>query len=209
MLPIEIYTDGSCLKNPGPGGCAWIIRYWKEDPNGGDDVETTVEGNQGYRFSTNNRMEITAALTGISKVLEMVKDGTLAGANQINLWSDSEYLCNAMNQHWVQKWKSNNWMTAGYKDRAPNAVKNKDLWEKMLELQADVVKAGLNLVFCHVKGHNGHEFNERADQLAFAASSGTSYITDEGYEKFISNKQRDQQLQNNQNKQQYQYSYKR
>ena len=97
--------------------------------------------------------------------------------------SDSEYLCKAINQHWIDKWSQNNWMTSGFKGQKPKPVKNKDLWEQVIAMQQKVSSMGINLTVTHVDGHSGHQFNERADQLAVAASNGTNHISDEVYEK--------------------------
>lgn len=185
MMPVELYTDGSCIKNPGMGGYAYIIRYW-EDPgaeSGEAPVEKTLEVNQGFRLTTNNRMEIMAAVEGLRNVMRFVKDGTFSELGQIKLWSDSEYFVKAVNSHWIQKWQQNNWMTSGWKDKKPSPVKNKDLWEQVLEVQNELRNMNINLVINHVKGHNGHEFNERADQLAVSASLGNNHLIDEVYEK--------------------------
>ena len=177
--PIELYTDGSSLRNPGASGLAYVIRYF----NDGNDNAEIIEGSQGFRLSTNNRMEIMAALWGLRAILAKVTDGTLTGTHQINLMSDSEYLCKAINQHWIDKWSQNNWMTSGFKGQKPKPVKNKDLWEQVIAMQQKVSSMGINLTVTHVDGHSGHQFNERADQLAVAASNGTNHISDEVYEK--------------------------
>lgn len=183
-MPIELYTDGSSLKNPGASGLAYIIRYW--ETSGGSDMpqSNTMEGSQGFRLSTNNRMEIMAALYGLNKIINSLQtDDNFKGATQINLSSDSEYLCNAINQHWIQKWQQNNWMTSGFRDRKPQAVKNKDLWEKIVEVQNKLQGLGVTLTVTHVKGHNGHEFNEQCDKMAVAASTdSTKHIIDDVYE---------------------------
>lgn len=184
-MPVELYTDGSCIKNPGAGGYAYIIRYW-EDPgpeSGEAPVEKTIEVNQGFRLSTNNRMEIMAAIYGLKDIIDKVKTGMFDGLGQIKLWSDSEYFVNAVNNHWINKWQQNNWMTSGWKDKKPSPVKNKDLWEMVLQVQNELRAMGINLVISHVKGHNGHEFNEKADKLAVAASTGNNHLIDEVYEK--------------------------
>lgn len=184
-MPIELYTDGSSLKNPGASGLAYIIRYW-ETVEGNDMPQSkTEEGNQGFRLSTNNRMEIMAAIYGLKKIMEMVDTNpSFTGASQINLSSDSEYLCNAINQKWIQKWQQNNWMTSGFQGRQPQSVKNKDLWEQVVDIQNSLQSHGIVLTVTHVKGHSGHEFNEQADKLAVAASmDGTKHLIDEVYER--------------------------
>lgn len=185
-MPVELYTDGSCLRNPGAGGIGYVIRYW-EDKEGGDLPEVKmIEGNQGFRLTTNNRMEISAGIYGITKVISLVEDGTLSGISQLNIVADSEYFCNAINQRWINKWMQNNWMTSGWKGSKPQPVKNKDLWEQVINLQNKLQQMRINMTISHVHSHdkiNGNEFNDKADKLAVAASSGTDHIIDEVYEK--------------------------
>lgn len=184
-MPIELYTDGSSLKNPGASGLAYIIRYWVDKNDSEMPEAKIIEGSQGFRLSTNNRMEIMAGIYGLRKIIECVNnDPDFKGFTQINLSSDSEYFCNAVNQRWLQKWQQNNWMTSGYNGAAPKDVKNKDLWEQIIEIQETLQKLGINLTLIHIKGHNGHEFNERADKLAVVASNNSgSHLVDEVYEK--------------------------
>lgn len=183
-MPIELYTDGSSLKNPGASGLAYVVRYWEN--NGGSDlpVSKMIEGSQGFRLSTNNRMEVMAAIYGLNIIIKSLQsEETFRGATQINMSSDSEYLCNAINQRWIQKWQQNNWMTSGFQGRKPQAVKNKDLWEQVVNIQTALQNNGIALIVNHVKGHSGQEFNEQCDKLAVAASSdGTKHIIDEVYE---------------------------
>lgn len=183
-MPVEIYTDGSCIKNPGPGGIAYIIRFYEESE--GIPTPQVTEHNQGFRLTTNNRMEILAAIYGITEVISKINNQTFEGVGQINLYTDSEYLANAINQGWLSRWIQNNWMTSGFRGAAPKPVKNKDLWEQVTGLQDQLKQMGLNFTIHHVKGHNGDEFNEKADKLAVAASTGTNHIIDEVYEKVYS-----------------------
>ena len=184
-MPIELYTDGSSLKNPGASGLAYVIRYWIYKNEGEMPEAEIITGSQGFRLSTNNRMEIMAGIYGLRKILELVNiDPNFQGATQINLSSDSEYFCNAVNQAWLQKWRQNNWMTSGFNGKTPSSVKNKDLWEQVIELQDKLKEIGINLTLIHIKGHNGHEFNEMADKLAVEASNNySSHIIDDAYEK--------------------------
>lgn len=181
-MPIELYTDGSCLKNPGIGGCAYIIRYWWDNIPEGTPNPSSIEFNQGFRLTTNNRMEIMAVIYGLNAIIDKIND-TLKGATQINVFSDSEYFCNAVNQRWIQKWMQNNWMTSGFKGSAPKPVKNKDLWEQVIQIQNKLQSLNIILTITHVKGHSGNELNEEADKLAVAASKGSNHIADEAYEK--------------------------
>lgn len=137
MKNIEIFTDGACLGNPGPGGWGVILRY-----NG---KEKTLSG--GEAETTNNRMEILAVI----KALEALKEKC-----NIELYTDSQYVCNAINKGWAQKWKGNNW-----KRNKNEPALNSDLWEVLLNLLEKQ-----NVKFNWVKGHAGHEENERCDVLA-------------------------------------------
>lgn len=181
---VELYTDGSSLKNPGASGLAYVIRYW-EVANGSDmPAAKTIEGSQGFRLSTNNRMEIMAAIHGLNKIISSLGSPSgFQGVTQISLSSDSEYLCNAINQRWIQKWQQNNWMTSGFRDKKPQPVKNKDLWEQIVTIQNTLQESGVALMVNHIKGHSGHEFNEQCDKMAVAASTDSSkHIVDEVYE---------------------------
>ena len=182
-MPIEIYTDGSCEKNPGPGGYGYIIKYWESNSDSDMPVAKTIEANQGYRLTTNNRMEISAALKAMEDVVRRLSDGSFS-ILQINLFSDSEYVCNAINQKWINKWQTNNWMTSGFQGRDPKPVKNKDLWEQVIAVMNNLKNRNVNITISHVKGHNGDEFNEKADKLATSATANsTNHIIDEEYEK--------------------------
>lgn len=139
MKKVEIYTDGACSGNPGPGGWGTILIY-----NG---HEKEMSG--GEAQTTNNRMELTAVIKGLSALKE---------ACEVTITTDSKYVCDAINQGWLTKWVSNNWRKA---DKKP--VLNVDLWEELLTL--------LNkhkTTFVWVKGHNDHPQNERCDKLAVA-----------------------------------------
>ncbi len=137
MKQVEIFTDGACLGNPGPGGWGVILKYQgKEKELSGGEPETT-----------NNRMELTAAIVA----LEALKTPC-----EIKLYSDSQYLINAFELGWLEKWKKSGWK------RADNAeVKNVDLWQRLSELTA-IHK----VEFIWVRGHDGHPENERCDRLA-------------------------------------------
>ena len=138
---VELYTDGSCLSNPGPGGGGAILRYR------GHEKELCG----GEPDTTNNRMELTAAIEGLSALKEPCR---------VTLYSDSQYLINGMQKGWAQKWKANGWM----RNKKDPAI-NPDLWDKLLTLFA---YHQVTLVW--VKGHAGHPENERCDQLAVSQS---------------------------------------
>ena len=186
-MPISLYTDGSSLRNPGASGLCYIIHYWVDpDKDGGMPREEEIEGSQGFRLSTNNRMEMMAAIYGLGIIIEKVETGEWTDVTQINLNSDSEYLCKSISQNWIARWLQNNWMTSGFGGKKPKVVKNKDLWEKIIGIQDKLRELGINLVVAHVMGHSGDERNERADKLAVAASNDTSHhIIDEFYEKGV------------------------
>ena len=133
---VEIFTDGACRGNPGPGGWGVLMRC-----NG---VEKELYG--GEDNTTNNRMELVAAIKGLEE---------LSRACHVSLTTDSVYVKNGITQ-WISNWKKRNWLTANKKP-----VKNVDLWKKL-----DDVSSLHEIDWCWVKGHSGHEENERADMLA-------------------------------------------
>lgn len=135
---IKIHTDGSCLGNPGAGGWAAVIV---------DEQNQREEIFGGEEHTTNNRMEMTAAINALKKIP--------AGAS-IELFTDSSYLKNAFTNRWLVKWKSNGWKTAN-----GSSVLNQDLW-----LELDELISARNVKFNWVKGHAGNLFNERCDTLA-------------------------------------------
>ena len=180
---VDIYTDGSCLKNPGMGGYGYIIRYTEDDPSNPSVPKfVDIEKSQGYRYTTNNRMEIMAAIFGIKDIINNINIGVIKGCTQINLFSDSEYLCNSVNNRWINKWMDNNWMTSSFGGKSPKPVKNKDLWEELIKVQNDIRNLGVSLIFNWVKGHDTNEMNNKADKLAVSASTGTNHIIDEVWE---------------------------
>ena len=183
-MPVELYTDGSSLRNPGAAGYGYIIRYYVDkDDNSMPEVKE-IEGSQGYRLSTNNRMELMGAINGLRKVINKLEDGTIQPISQINLFSDSDYLVKAISQNWATRWMANNWMTSSFNGKQATAVKNKDLWEQIIQIQEELRSKKIILAVTHVNGHSGHEFNERADKLAVAASNGPEEKKlDEEYER--------------------------
>lgn len=133
---VIIYTDGACSGNPGPGGWGAIMMY-----NG-----HTKEIFGGAQETTNNRMEMTAAIEALK---------TLKRKCNVHIHTDSVYLKDGITK-WLSGWKNNNWKTA-----AKKPVKNSDLWQEL-----DVLNERHVIKWSWVKGHNGHEYNERADELA-------------------------------------------
>lgn len=141
MKEVQIYTDGACRGNPGPGGWGAILVYE------GHEKELT----DGEASTTNNRMELMGAI----RALELLKYPC-----SVTLTTDSKYLCDAINQGWVYSWKRKGWMRNKNEPAA-----NPDLWERLLRLlEIHEVK------FVWVKGHNGHPYNERCDALATASA---------------------------------------
>jgi len=152
LKKVNIYIDGACSGNPGPGGYGIVIEY--------NRVKKEKSG--GFNNTTNNRMEIMAAIVA----LEALKEKCSA-----IVFSDSQYLVNAMMKGWVQRWKTNGWM----RNRKEKAL-NPDLWERLLKL-CDRHEVEFNWI----RGHEGHAENERCDQLARKASMRTGLPVDTGY----------------------------
>ena len=141
MKHVDLFTDGACSGNPGPGGWGAILRY-----NG---VEKELSG--GEANTTNNRMELSAVIFGLKALKEPCA---------VTLYSDSQYVCNALKLGWAKKWRANGWMR-NKKDPALNP----ELWGELLDL---VEKHQVEIIW--VKGHAGHPENERCDRLAVAAA---------------------------------------
>lgn len=153
MKKVEIYTDGSSRGNPGPGGYGTVIQYGPH----------RKELSAGFRKTTNNRMEILAAVAGLE---------ALTQSCAVTIHSDSKYLVNAMSKGWLRAWKSRGWVK---KDKQP--VKNVDLWERLVR-----ASNGHEVEWRWVKGHAGHKENERCDALATAAAGGRGLAEDAGFE---------------------------
>ena len=153
MRNVTIFTDGSCLGNPGRGGWGCILRW--------EGHEKELSG--GYNHTTNNRMEIMAAIAGLEALTESC---------EVTLYTDSQYLRHAVEKKWLAGWQKNGWKTA-----AKKPVKNRDLWER-LQVQLDRHKVALEWV----RGHNGHAENERCDELARSQSARRDLLEDTGYE---------------------------
>lgn len=141
---VDLFTDGSCLGNPGPGGWGVVLRW-----NG---HEKELSG--GESETTNNRMELLAAIRGLE---------ALSRPMTVNLYTDSQYVKNGITS-WIHNWKKNGWKTSARKP-----VKNEDLWR-----QLDDQMVTHDVEFHWVKGHAGHPENERADDLARSAAEGVS-----------------------------------
>jgi len=137
LKKVTLYTDGSCIGNPGPGGYAYILIYneLKKEFSGFEDE------------TTNNRMELSAVINGLNQIKEPC---------EVTIYTDSAYVLNAFEQKWIENWQLKGWRTANKKD-----VLNKDLWLKLLDaLERHVVH------WVKVKGHADNELNNRCDILA-------------------------------------------
>lgn len=151
----KLYTDGACASNPGPAG--WGVIATKLEGKRYEQV-CTFGGNA--QKSTNNRMELTAALEALKYVVEM-KLGLLDESVSAIVVSDSAYVVDSLKQGRVERWARNRWRT-----KSGNDVKNRDLWEQMLKLLQICEVSLKKLDFTHVKGHSGDTMNELADLVA-------------------------------------------
>lgn len=155
MKTVNLITDGACSGNPGPGGYGAILKYG----------ELEKELNGGYRQTTNNRMEMMAVIVGLETVNQSCK---------VHVISDSKYIIDAITKKWLEGWKKRGWKTSG---KAP--VKNIDLWKRM-----ELAMTPHDVSWEWVRGHDGHELNERADQLAVDARElEADWQVDEEFEK--------------------------
>ena len=143
MKKVVIYTDGACSGNPGPGGWGAVLMYgqFKKEISGGE------------KMTTNNRMELMAAISALNALKEPCK---------VDLFTDSAYLCRAFSENWVTNWQRNGWKTSGKKE-----VENRDLWELLI---AHTQKH--NISWHKVKGHSDNAYNNRCDELARGAIAG-------------------------------------
>jgi len=151
---VVIYTDGSSLNNPGPGGYGAVVME--------SGREKELSG--GFRLTTNNRMEMMAAIVALR--------GFTHAAKSILLYSDSRYLVNGVTKGWAKKWQSQGWKKSDGKDAL-----NIDLWQELLNLIAD-----MNVEFRWVKGHAGNPLNEQCDRLAVGSARKKCLPVDTGYE---------------------------
>lgn len=159
-MKVTIYTDGSARGNPdGPGGYGTILQY--VDSKG---ILHERELSAGYRKTTNNRMELMAVIAGLE---------ALNRPCDVVIVSDSKYVTDAFNQHWIDGWLRKNWKASA------GPVKNVDLWKRLL-----AAGEKHNLKFTWVKGHVGHPENERCDKLATTAADGTELQDDPGVHGF-------------------------
>lgn len=149
---VTIYTDGSCLGNPGPGGYAAILTH----------KQHSKELSHGFRLTTNNRMELLAAIVALESLTQPCI---------VELTTDSQYVRQGITQ-WLARWKQNNWRTS-----QKQAVKNQDLWQRL-----DKACQPHQINWHWVKGHAGHPENERCDELARQAATENALTIDTGFE---------------------------
>lgn len=151
---VEIYTDGACAGNPGPGGYGAVLKWG----------EKRREISGGFRRTTNNRMELMAAIAGLE---------ALRYPCRVSLYTDSRYVANGIEKGWAKRWRANGWM------RGPDApAVNPDLWARLLDLCETH-----SVTFVWVKGHAGHVENECCDRLSVAAAGRDALPIDEAYER--------------------------
>ena len=157
MPNIKIYTDGACANNPGAGGYGIVLMY--------EDATKKLhkkELSKGFELTTNNRMELLAVIDALN---------SLKKPCNIELYSDSKYVIDAINQKWLESWQEKNW-----KLNTKNPVKNIDLWQKLL-----LAMKPHKIKFIWVKGHDSNEFNNRCDKLAVEARLSGNLFVDEGF----------------------------
>jgi ribonuclease HI len=154
MKQVKLYTDGGCINNPGPGGYGVVLLYGSK----------RKKMSAGFRDTTNNRMEILAAIAGLEALREPCR---------VTVFSDSQYLVNAMKKGWARRWRANGWQ----RNKKEKAL-NPDLWERLLNL-CEIHRVR----FEWIRGHAGNRENEICDALATRAARGSNLAIDEGYEK--------------------------
>lgn len=152
MKNVTIHTDGGCKGNPGAGGYGVILESGKH----------RKELSAGYRLTTNNRMELRAAIAGLE---------TLREPCNVTLFSDSKYLVDAINLRWIEGWQRKHWINS-----KKEPVKNRDLWERLITAMTPH-----HIEWKWVKGHAGHADNERCDELANEAIASGNLLVDEGF----------------------------
>lgn len=151
-LSVDVYTDGACSGNPGAGGYGVVIM----------DGNQRKEFSQGYRLTTNNRMELLAAIVGLQN---------LSAGRQVQLYTDSRYISDAVNLGWLKTWRAKGWRKTGR-----GKILNPDLWQQLAQL---LDQHNVELIW--LRGHAGHKENERCDYLAVKASRAKHLLEDTGY----------------------------
>lgn len=149
-MKVRIFTDGACSENPGPGGWAVVFNTASKC--------RTISGNE--KLTTNNRMELRAVIEAFKRIV--AKEAKLKMSDfTYEIYSDSAYVVNTINNRWIEAWQKNNWQTTKHED-----VKNRDLWEEFNELRTKANELGVCIKLIKVKGHSGNTFNELVDKLA-------------------------------------------
>ena len=149
-MKVRIFTDGACSENPGPGGWAVVFNTTNKCK--------TISGNE--EITTNNRMELRAVIEAFKRIVVKESKSTMSD-NTYEIYSDSAYVVNTINNHWIEAWQKNNWQTTKNQD-----VKNRDLWEEFSRLRTKANQLGVLITLNKVKGHSGNTFNELVDKLA-------------------------------------------
>ena len=154
---VTIYTDGACANNPGSGGFGIVLMYKDKK---GETIQKNIS--KGYKLTTNNRMELMAVIYALNQLKKPCS---------VELYSDSKYVIDAINAHWLEGWQKKNW-----KLNTKNPVKNIDLWKKLLlAMEPHEIK------FIWVKGHESNEFNNLCDKMAVEARLKDELEIDENY----------------------------
>ena len=149
-MKVRIFTDGACSENPGPGG--WAVVF-----NSASKCHT-ISGNE--KLTTNNRMELRAVIEAFKRIIAKEKKLKMSDFTY-EIYSDSAYVVNTINNHWIEAWQKNNWQTTKRED-----VKNRELWEEFSKLRKEARQLGILIDLIKVKGHSGNTFNELVDKLA-------------------------------------------
>lgn len=151
-MKVRIYTDGACSENPGPGGWASV---WMSDNN----IKVISGCNP---KTTNNQMELTAVVVSLRKVVDfLTTSSNPRTSKEYEVYSDSAYVVNSINNNWIERWRLNGWKTSKGDD-----VKNVELWMECLKLLSQIRQVGIKITFIKVKGHSGDTLNEYADEIA-------------------------------------------
>lgn len=151
-MRVRIFTDGACSENPGPGGWAAVFNTPSKCYK--------ICGNE--QSTTNNRMELMAVIEAFKKIVEIENKDCHEGAhNEYEIFSDSAYVVNTINNNWIEAWRMNNWKTTKREE-----VKNRDLWEEFSALRKELRAIGVDVTITKIKGHSGNTFNELVDKLA-------------------------------------------
>jgi ribonuclease HI len=153
MMRVEIYSDGACSKNPGPGAFATILKIIDDTDNEIKDKEIVYVN--GFMNTTNNQMELSGVIKGLKLVGKLMREEGLS-FDSIKVFSDSQYVTNAINKRWLYSWEKNDW-----KKWTGQPVKNENLWKELSGLLKQH-----KAKFIWIKGHDGHPENERCDKLA-------------------------------------------